>query len=619
MPRSGRQLVTPSARRRDAARVLLAVVWAALVTGVLHAVQVPIALARGLITFTSRDVGWMAPLAYLVIFLVPGIVGAIAALLAPRLVRPPLAVFGAAAFGVFCLMLPYTQVSRAASAVLAAGVGVQLARMAAANPERWWRRVRVQTVALAGLVVVAGVSVRGWLALRERSRIAALPEASAGASGEAPNVLVIILDTVRAMNLSLYGYARATTPEIEKRAAQGVTFDHAFATAPWTLPSHAGIFTGRYPTEFRASWTEAFDDRFPTLAERLGAKGYLTAAFIANHNYTSYDSGLDRGFQHYQDYLVDGEQIMRSSSLAQTTIYQQVKRSRTLGEAWKAILASNWGTPKTLASSPKHGDEVSREFVSWLDATRARHSRRPFFAFLNYMDAHQPTYAPPPFDSKFSGGMKGVARYDAAIAFLDHQVGLVLDSLERRGLLDNTIVVVAADHGELWGEHEIYGHAHNVYLPVLEVPLVMRYPARLPAGVRVARPVSLRDVSATIAELVGLDGESSFPGASLVPLAHGDSAAASSPVFSQVARNRTIEPNLPTYHGPLRSLIDDQLHYIRNGEGVEQLFAWRGDSAEARDLAKTDEGRAVLPRYRTLTSGTVPPSAGPATPVTARR
>jgi arylsulfatase A-like enzyme len=602
-------------RVENAARVLLAVVWAALFTGVLHAVQVPIALARGHITFTSRDVVWMAPLAYLVIFIVPGIVGAAAAFLAPRLVRPPLAVFGAAAFGVFCLMLPHTQISRTASAILAAGVGVQLARMASANPERWWRRLRMQTIALAGLVVVAAVAMRGWLALRERGRIAALPEASAGS----PNVLIIILDTVRAANLSLYGYARATTPEIEKRAAEGVTFDHAFATAPWTLPSHAGIFTGHYPTEFRASWTESFDDRFPPLAERLGARGYLTAGFIANHNYTSYDSGLDRGFQHYQDYLVDGEQIMRSSSFAQTTIYQQVKRSRTPGQAWKAIRASDWGIPRTLGSSPKHGEEVSREFVSWLDAARARRPGRPFFAFLNYMDAHQPTYAPPPFDAKFSGGLKGVVRYDAAIAYLDHQVGLVLDSLERRGLLDSTIVVIASDHGELWGEHEIFGHAHNVYLPVLEVPLVMRYPARLPAGARVARPISLRDVSATIAELAGLGGgASSFPGASLVALAHGDSAAPSSPVFSQVAQNRTVEPRLPTFHGPLRSLIDDQHHYIRNGEGVEQLFAWRSDSAEARDLVKTDDGRAMLPRYRTLTSGTVPPSAGPAA-VTARR
>ena len=122
---------------------------------------------------------------------------------------------------------------------------------------------------------------------------------------DAPNVLLIVLDTVRADHLSLYGYRRPTSPTLERLARRGVRFDEARATAPWTLPSHASLFTGRWPHELGVKWLTPWRGNDPTLAEYLGSRGYATAGFVANTLYCSYDSGLGRGFTRYDDYILD--------------------------------------------------------------------------------------------------------------------------------------------------------------------------------------------------------------------------------------------------------------------------------------------------------------------------
>src|SRR5262249_1413595 len=120
----------------------------------------------------------------------------------------------------------------------------------------------------------------------------------------AKNVLLIVLDTVRAQSLSLYGYSRDTTPNLRRIAARGVRFDQALSTAPWTAPSHASMFTGRWPHELSIGWSRPLDATHPTLAEFLSARGYKTAGFVANTTYCSYETGLDRGFARYDDYDV---------------------------------------------------------------------------------------------------------------------------------------------------------------------------------------------------------------------------------------------------------------------------------------------------------------------------
>ena len=142
----------------------------------------------------------------------------------------------------------------------------------------------------------------GRIRLRDGVAQAVARERSSLASGGAPNVLLVVLDTVRADRLSLYGYPRPTSRTLEKLARQGIRFDEARATAPWTLASHASMFTGRWPSELDVRWLTPLRGRFPTVAEYLGSHGFATAGFAANTGYCSYDTGLDRGFTHFEDY-----------------------------------------------------------------------------------------------------------------------------------------------------------------------------------------------------------------------------------------------------------------------------------------------------------------------------
>ena len=137
-----------------------------------------------------------------------------------------------------------------------------------------------------------------------------------------PNVLLVVLDTVRADHLSLYGYQRPTSPALERLASRGVRFDRARTAAPWTLASHATMFTGRWPHELAVRWMFPLPRDFPTLAEFLGVLGYATAGFVGNTFYCSYDSGLNRGFTHYEDYVLDKNAAVRTSHLVDLSMKQ---------------------------------------------------------------------------------------------------------------------------------------------------------------------------------------------------------------------------------------------------------------------------------------------------------
>ena len=163
---------------------------------------------------------------------------------------------------------------------------------------------------LAGVVLVQA----GWIFGGDRLKQWREDERPLPPAGS-PNVLLIVLDTVRADHLSLYGYGRTTSKTLERIAKQGIRFDQARAAAPWTLASHATIFTGRWPHELGVQWMYPLSGNFLTLAEYLGARGYATAGFVGNTFYCSYDSGLNRGFGHYDDYVVGKLDALRTSHL----------------------------------------------------------------------------------------------------------------------------------------------------------------------------------------------------------------------------------------------------------------------------------------------------------------
>ena len=166
---------------------------------------------------------------------------------------------------------------------------------------------------LLGTVAALACFSYGRELLSEHRALRRLPAAIPGA----PNVLLIVLDTVRADALSLYGYDRDTSPNLVRLARGGVRFEQARATAPWTLPSHASMFTGRWPHQLDIGTFRPLDARSPTLAEVLGARGYVTAGFVANPIFCHADYGLARGFLHYEDIPVSPLEILRSTLLGE--------------------------------------------------------------------------------------------------------------------------------------------------------------------------------------------------------------------------------------------------------------------------------------------------------------
>jgi arylsulfatase A-like enzyme len=459
---------------------------------------------------------------------------------------------------------------------------------------------------MIGLVVLLGLSVEGWRMIAEHRALAKLPPAPA----PAPNVLFITLDTVRAPSMSLYGYLRSTTPKLEEFAKTGVVFDRALATASWTLPSHASMFTGRWPHELSANLTTPLDGTHLTLAEYLRARGYVTAGFVANMRYCGYESGLDRGFVHYEDYPVSLGAIASSSTLART-------------------IANNFRLRRLIQNDQhlnrKTAEQLNDDVLRWLSHKR----ERPFFVFLNYFDAHEPYLPPPPFDRKFGPGRRHgnysplhrwlwepavnyrnmtdeniqeeIDAYDGAVAYLDHHLGLLFDELKKRGLTSNTLIVVTSDHGEEFGEHGLFEHSYSLYRPSVHVPLIISFPRRMPTNRRIQTPVTLRNLPSTIAGLLDYEDEPPFPSQSLARHWEGVSNHESlqEELLLSEANYTTGRPDwFPVSKGDMYSVVFQGKRYIRNGDGQEELYDFLEDPREQNNLAQSEGNRKMLQQYR---------------------
>jgi len=333
----------------------------------------------GDLVFVPRQVVWMAPLADVAYCAVAGVVLLLAGKGQPTLRA---VVFTFTTIAVAAWMFMFEFLHPIAVVVLAGGAGLQLSRVVAKNEAGFARMARRTSGVLAALLVAAFVGSWGWMSWSESSALADLPAARDGQK----NVVLITLDTVRSKSLGLCGYERPTTPKLEAFAQRGVVFDSAVTTAPWTLPSHAGLFTGRFHHELSCNWDTALDDTYPTLAEELADQGYATAAFTANLNYCSYEVGLARGFAHFDDYPNSLGQIVLASSLGRAVTNWTMLREAL---QWHENL------------NRKLAEDLVQDCVGWIDGWVDGRPERPFFAFLNFYDAHQPYLPPGDFAGKF--------------------------------------------------------------------------------------------------------------------------------------------------------------------------------------------------------------------------
>jgi arylsulfatase A-like enzyme len=348
------------------------------------------------------------------------------------------------------------------------------------------------------------------------------------------NVLLVTLDTMRADRLGAYGYAAARTPNFDGLARNGVRFDDATAPAPITGPSHAAIMTGMYPARFgvRDNVITALPPEATTLAEIFSASGFATAGFIGAFI-------LDRPYGFAQGF-----------------------------ETFRGFTRVDSGTE---ANAERTGDLVVNDARQWI---ASYDGARPFFAWVHLYDAHLRYQPPAPFDQT----------YDGEIAFVDQQLGLLLDALGARQVLDQTLVVAIGDHGESLGEHGEEGHGIFLYDAVLRVPFVISGPG-VPSGKVVAEQVRAVDLAPTILAMTGIEPNGKLDGVNLLPLIRGEQRDPASASYA--------ESYYPRFHygwSELRAVRADGWKAIDAPK--RELYNLEQDPGEQKNLYAEQQGLA---------------------------
>lgn len=628
-----------SASSLAALRVLISAVATGLIVGHLELLlllirQVLVSSATLGVLQLNGHFFWMIPVANLSVFALLGFALSVAAWFWPRRVSR-FAQYLWLPLALLVLLCTIPGLHPLAAALLAVGSGYRLIL--------WTRsRVSVRRVRKGLRRCLLGLSLSTlamfvWcfhqIASAEARGLANLPTHRAGA----PNLVLIVLDTVRADRLSLYGASRDTTPQLARWSRRGLVFEHARSTAPWTLPAHASLFTGRLPSDLQVSTRSPLDGKFQTLAEVLREQGYLTAGFVANTFFCNAWFGLNQGFLHYKDFPNRNE-------ISAT----EILRNAEVGKRLLDLTSRATDIRSGKHASRESGAEVNASALDWLDLQTETQPDRPFFLFLNYMDAHDPYVLPAGAEHRF--GLKAETSadqamlqnwhalkhrqldrrqvqlasdaYDNCLSALDQSIGELLEILDQRGCLENAWVVITADHGEQFGEHGLFLHGDSLYRTAIDVPLVILPPRGSSLeGKRIAAPVSLRDVAATLLDVsrgsaakeAGPDDAPPLPGRSLArlwnraetldartPLAELGMEAPVSEAGLDVKPPRTTPSRLvaPVQLGPMVSLVDEGFTYIRRGDGAEELFDLVGDPAESNNLADRPEHQALLERFR---------------------
>ena len=348
------------------------------------------------------------------------------------------------------------------------------------------------------------------------------------------NLLLITIDTLRADALGTYGYSRPITPRIDCFAKSAFVFEHAHSSASWTLPSMVSLMTSLHPTTHRCQRDGA---RLPpsveTLAERLEEGGFHTGA-ITTHVYLTREHGLDQGFDDFDQDLV------RENAPAS---HEQIS-----------------------------SDKVARRARAWLNARAHEPRAGRWFLWVHFFDPHQ-VYKPHPGITEALGSTDRDL-YDGEIAFTDRYVGDVLDALDELDLAGDTVVALAADHGEEFRDHGLRGHRNSLYEEVLRVPLLLRVPGARPR--RIAEPVGTIDLAPTLLELLGAAPFDVSQGCSLVPLLEGREEDLP-PLFAEIRRQG--QKDWQSWIEGRWKLIHDLTHHRT------LLFDLQADPAEQHDLA----------------------------------
>ena len=440
-----------------------------------------------------------------------------------------------------------------------------------------------------------------------------------------PNILLITMDTTRADHLSCYGYERLTTPHVDRLSREAVLYKNAYSTDSWTLPSHASIFTGKYPSKHGAHFNPDFlsidpnlykterekslhmEEDIPgsifklseenlTLTEILSEKGYRTAGIIGG-NFCSSIFGLSQGFDFYNETFFNV-----SKDVKFFLIYQAL----SFFFSFEDFFAQYGYIQKRIAS------QLNDAAFKWLE----KNHDQPFFLFINYFDAHRPYIPPPAYNGYFGetdksilmqdnprgdisyitaetnlvvSVVKGshqlipeekecvVSRYDGEIRYLDHCLGLLLEKLKALRVYDNTLIIITADHGEAFGEHEQMYHGVTLYEEVLHVPLMIKYPSTSPRKGVVEKRVSLVDLLPTVLSFLNYPIPPEIDGEILENSDHPIIAENYSSLWNYMVWGKR-------FHRDLRAIYQGKEKYIWSSNSLNELYDLKRDSREEENI-----------------------------------
>lgn len=623
-------------------------IWMALAFGFLEGVvflatnPYPLIRAAHKVSF---DVLWIAPVFDALVFL-----GVALALLVPlqlfrRVSVEKKTAIAWAAFtfvSVFMVVTALSLVSLYGAAVFAAGVAAivwrigrgRLTSLTALLSRRLW----VAPLLLAS--IAAGVFA--YDAAREWWLVRGLPPSPP----DAPNVLIIVLDTVRDDRFER-GDGASLTPNIDGLAQKGIRYANAWSSTSWSLPSQFSILTGRFLHNTTSGFPIArIEPGTPSLQSLLGQRGYVTGAFSSNAAWITPEY-LGRGFLRFRVYQFED-------------YVRRIRYGRVLNKVLERLRYPESGRGKEAS-------KLSGEFLSFLDEYRGR----PFFSYLCYMDVNRLMHK-----ARAEGGSvpEVIAAYDRAMAGVDAEIGRVLGALQERGLLENTLIILTSDHGESFGEqsgdHDPDGHGTSLYPEQSAVPLFLIYPPKVPGGMVLSQEVSIIQIPSTVMGLLGVE-QTAFRRDPL-PLDSQPSATSERVAFiglqdwssgyligEGVAQGRWLYVRTPRDTDALRKgeqlfrladdpranvdlssreeaqaqleimrnrldawrasklngLVSPQWHYIEHEKFGQQLFDWIHDQAQATNLAATPEGKPVADRFahqlKRRISGPRPAPAGP--------
>ena len=415
-----------------------------------------------------------------------------------------------------------------------------------------------------------------------------------------PNIILLVMDTQRAKDMSCYGYEKKTTPNIDKVAEEGALFTQNISPGVWSLPAYASIMTGKYPSSHGADMQhEYLESRFLRLPEVLGQMGYTTAGFSFN-GWCCIASGLNRGFGEWRD-------------------SQEVHRFRK--------------DPRALEQLKSRGEEYDRgslalvlHLIDWLQEQRSEKS--PFFLFANFTEPHAAYRPPQPFRKRFlpedvtddeaascsqdgyaelAGKIKRSERdwkilralYNGETAALDARLGILFDYLGEAELVDNTILIVTGDHGDEIGEHPPFiHHVLTIYDSVIRVPLIIRYPPLFPRGKRVEHVTQTLDIFPTLMEILEVENEEilrEVQGKSLLGAVSGEDGREfaitdySRPLqsFERIWR-RYPDFDLRPLNRSMKAISTTEYKYIWRSDGRDELYHIKTDPDEKKNIVHSE-------------------------------